>query len=97
MPRRGASGWRNRPAFELTHNHGTEDDPGLPTTTVTASRAAASATSASPCPMVAALRAVRKLGVPFQKRLSDGRMKSLAFIKDPDGYWVEIIQPAPLD
>ncbi|RBJ63102.1 lactoylglutathione lyase, partial [Pseudomonas sp. MWU12-2534b] len=24
------------------------------------------------------------------------RMKSLAFIKDPDAYWVEIIQPAPL-
>jgi len=31
------------------------------------------------------------LGVPFQKRLSEGRMKTLAFIKDPDGYWVEII------
>ncbi len=29
----------------------------------------------------------------FQKRLSDGRMKHLAFIKDPDDYWVEIIQP----
>ncbi|RZA06908.1 MAG: lactoylglutathione lyase, partial [Proteobacteria bacterium] len=29
----------------------------------------------------------------FQKRLTDGRMKSIAFIKDPDGYWVEIIQP----
>ncbi|KEZ74517.1 lactoylglutathione lyase, partial [Pseudomonas syringae pv. syringae FF5] len=36
------------------------------------------------------------LGVDFQKRLSDGRMNSLAFIKDPDGYWVEIIQPTPL-
>ncbi|MEF8762139.1 lactoylglutathione lyase, partial [Stenotrophomonas sp. A3_2] len=24
-------------------------------------------------------------------RLTDGRMKNLAFIKDPDGYWVEII------
>jgi len=28
--------------------------------------------------------------------INDGRMKSLAFIKDPDAYWVEIIQPAPL-
>jgi lactoylglutathione lyase len=34
--------------------------------------------------------------VDFQKRLTDGRMKSLAFIKDPDGYWVEIIQPTPV-
>ncbi|MNU91850.1 Lactoylglutathione lyase [compost metagenome] len=31
------------------------------------------------------------LNVPFQKRLTDGRMKNLAFIKDPDGYWVEVI------
>ncbi|HBP76637.1 MAG TPA: lactoylglutathione lyase, partial [Alcanivorax sp.] len=22
----------------------------------------------------------------------DGKMKGLAFIKDPDGYWIEIIQ-----
>ncbi len=28
----------------------------------------------------------------FQKRLTDGRMRGIAFIKDPDGYWVEIIQ-----
>lgn len=30
-------------------------------------------------------------GVPFQKKLSDGRMKHIAFALDPDGYWVEII------
>jgi lactoylglutathione lyase len=28
--------------------------------------------------------------------ITDGRMKSLAFIKDPDAYWVEIIHPATL-
>ena len=26
-----------------------------------------------------------ELGVNFQKRLTDGRMKNIAFIKDPDG------------
>ncbi len=26
------------------------------------------------------------VGVTFQKRLEDGRMKTIAFIKDPDGY-----------
>ena len=31
-----------------------------------------------------------QLGVNFQKRLSDGRMNHLAFIKDPDGYWFTI-------
>lgn len=33
------------------------------------------------------------LGVEFQKRLTDGQMKNIAFIKDPDGYWIEIVQP----
>ncbi|MCW8093093.1 lactoylglutathione lyase [Alteromonas sp. ASW11-130] len=31
-----------------------------------------------------------ELGVVFQKRLNDGKMNNLAFIKDPDGYWIEI-------
>ncbi len=30
------------------------------------------------------------LDVPFQKRPDDGAMKGIAFIKDPDGYWIEI-------
>jgi len=31
-----------------------------------------------------------KLGVEFIKKPSDGKMRGLAFIKDPDGYWIEI-------
>lgn len=46
--------------------------------------------------VVAACARFEQLGVPFQKRLSDGRMREIAFIKDPDGYWIEIIQPTPL-
>lgn len=30
-------------------------------------------------------------GVEFQKRPDEGRMKGLAFVKDPQGYWIEII------
>ncbi|WP_339722443.1 lactoylglutathione lyase [uncultured Paraglaciecola sp.] len=30
------------------------------------------------------------LDVPFQKRPNDGVMQGIAFIKDPDGYWIEI-------
>lgn len=37
-----------------------------------------------------------KLGVDFVKRPDDGRMKGLAFIKDPDGYWIEIFNPNPM-
>jgi lactoylglutathione lyase len=30
------------------------------------------------------------LGVKFVKKPDDGKMKGLAFIQDPDGYWIEI-------
>jgi lactoylglutathione lyase len=36
------------------------------------------------------------LGVAFQKRLSDGSMNNIAFIKDPDGYWIEIFDATRL-
>ena len=32
--------------------------------------------------------------VNWKKRLTDGRLKSIAFILDPDGYWIEVIQNA---
>ncbi|CAH0549397.1 unnamed protein product [Brassicogethes aeneus] len=31
-----------------------------------------------------------KLGVNFVKKPNDGKMKGIAFITDPDGYWIEI-------
>lgn len=33
-----------------------------------------------------------ELKVNWRKRLTEGRMKNIAFLLDPDGYWVEIIQ-----
>jgi len=32
------------------------------------------------------------MNVKWQKRLTDGRMKHVAFILDPDGYWIEIVE-----
>lgn len=37
-----------------------------------------------------------KHNVEFVKRPNDGRMKGLAFIKDPDGYWIEIFNTTTL-
>ena len=34
--------------------------------------------------------------VPFVKRPDQGKLKDVAFIKDPDGYWIEIVEPARL-
>lgn len=31
-----------------------------------------------------------KKGVKFIKKQQDGKMKDIAFIADPDGYWIEI-------
>ena len=33
-----------------------------------------------------------KGGARFKKKLTDGKMKNLAFVLDPDGYWIEVIQ-----
>ncbi len=33
-----------------------------------------------------------ELGLRIKKRPSDGMMRCLGFLYDPDGYWVEIIQ-----
>jgi len=38
----------------------------------------------------AACERFEKFNVDFVKKPNDGRMKGLAFIKDPDGYWIEI-------
>jgi len=39
----------------------------------------------------AACQRFDQLGVEFVKRPADGSMKGLAFIKDPDGSWIEIL------
>lgn len=30
--------------------------------------------------------------VSWKKKLTDGQMKNIAFILDPDGYWIEVVQ-----
>ena len=35
-------------------------------------------------------------GVTYVKRPEQGKMRDVAFIKDPDGYWIEIVEPARL-
>lgn len=40
----------------------------------------------------AACERFESLGCNWKKRLTDGRMKNVAFLLDPDGYAVEIVQ-----
>ncbi|NMZ97689.1 lactoylglutathione lyase [Pseudomonas lundensis] len=82
--------------LELTHNHGSETDDSVVYHNGNTDPRGFGHICVSVPDIVAACERFEALNVDFQKRLSDGRMKSLAFIKDPDGYWVEIIQPTPL-
>jgi lactoylglutathione lyase len=80
--------------LELTHNHGTENQDGPVYHDGNSDPRGFGHICVSVPDIEAACARFEQLDVPFQKRLSDGRMKSLAFIKDPDGYWVEIISNA---
>ncbi|MBS7456815.1 lactoylglutathione lyase [Coralloluteibacterium stylophorae] len=87
---------RRRGVLELTHNHGSETDGTVYHDGNSDPRGFGHICVAVPDIRAACAR-FEDLGVAFQKRLTDGRMKSIAFIKDPDGYWVEIIQPTGLN
>ncbi len=81
--------------LELTHNHGTEDDPNFAYHDGNSEPRGFGHICVSTSDIRAACTRFEELGVPFQKRLGEGGMKEIAFIKDPDGYWIEIIQPTP--
>ena len=82
--------------LELTLNHGTENDPDFHYHNGNAEPQGFGHLCISVPDVVKACERFEELGVNFQKKLSDGRMKHIAFIKDPDDYWIEILQPTPL-
>ncbi|EKM54871.1 uncharacterized protein PHACADRAFT_259027 [Phanerochaete carnosa HHB-10118-sp] len=79
--------------LELTHNHGTESDSnfqGYASGNTDPGRGFGHIAISVPDIQECCAR-LESLGVPFKKRLTDGRMKNIAFALDPDGYWVEIV------
>jgi lactoylglutathione lyase len=78
--------------LELTYNHGTEQDEHFSYHSGNTEPRGFGHLCVAVPDIRAACQRFDALGVDFQKRLTDGRMHNIAFIKDPDGYWVEIIQ-----
>jgi lactoylglutathione lyase len=82
-----------RGILELTHNWGTEDDPAFKYHDGNAQPQGFGHICFSVPDLPAAVAWFDKNEVGYVKRPEQGKMKDVAFIKDPDGYWIEIVQP----
>jgi catechol 2,3-dioxygenase-like lactoylglutathione lyase family enzyme len=88
--------------LELTHNHGTESLDTTPYHSGNSEPKGFGHIAITVGNVEEACARFEQLGVTFKKRLTDGAMKFLAFILDPDGYWIEVVRtfcfafPAPL-
>ena len=83
--------FEQRALLELTHNWGTENDPAFAYHNGNTEPRGFGHIALTVPDVDAACARFETLGVTFVKRPQDGSMKGLAFIQDPDGYWVEIV------
>lgn len=78
--------------LELTYNWGTETQTKTPYHNGNNEPRGFGHICISVPDIKAACARFEKLGVTFQKKLGEGGMKNIAFIRDPDEYWIEVIQ-----
>ena len=78
--------------LELTHNHGTEEALETPYHNGNQEPRGFGHICFSVPDLDAAVAWFDDNNVTFKKRPEEGSMKNIAFIKDVDGYWIEIVQ-----
>lgn len=81
-----------RGILELTHNWGTELDADFAYHDGNAKPQGFGHICFSVPDLAAAVQWFDENGVVYVKRPEQGKMRNVAFIKDPDGYWIEIVQ-----
>ncbi len=85
-----------RGILELTHNWGTESDADFKYHDGNAQPQGFGHICFSVPDLDVAIAWFDSQGLTYVKRPEQGKMKDVAFIKDPDGYWIEIVEPARL-
>jgi lactoylglutathione lyase len=95
-PERTAWTFAQRGILELTHNWGTEADPDFRYHDGNAQPQGFGHICFSVPDLDAAVSWFDEQRVTYVKRPDQGKMKDVAFIKDPDGYWIEIVEAARL-
>lgn len=85
-----------RSILELTHNWGTESQADFRYHDGNAQPQGFGHLCFSVPDLDAAVAWFDENGVTFVKRPDQGKMKDVAFVKDPDGYWIEIVEPGRL-
>lgn len=87
-----------RPAMlELTYNWGDKDQPEMSYHNGNSEPKGFGHIGFAVPDLAAACARFASLDVAFVKRPEDGKMNNLAFIQDPDGYWIEIFAPTDIE